>query len=112
MFLNAAALILTDLPTQQLKAELLRPIEAQLGRRRGPDRYAPRTIDLDLVAWREDDGRVRILDPELCTAVHLAVPAAEVAADWLIDGRSLAELASELDGELSAAQRPFRLSDL
>ena len=34
-----------------LKWQVLRPIEAEVGRVRGPDRYAPRTIDLDLLAY-------------------------------------------------------------
>ena len=47
-FLNGAVLIETQMDADALK-RWLRELEAQLGRRRGPDRCAPRTIDLDIV---------------------------------------------------------------
>ncbi len=49
-YLNRAFLIETALGIKELR-EYLRAIEKKLGRRRGPDRYAPRTIDLDLVVY-------------------------------------------------------------
>ncbi|MDX1503828.1 MAG: 2-amino-4-hydroxy-6-hydroxymethyldihydropteridine diphosphokinase, partial [Thermoanaerobaculia bacterium] len=47
-FLNAAVLLSTRLGPAELRRRL-RELEAALGRRRGPARNAPRTIDLDLV---------------------------------------------------------------
>jgi len=49
-FLNAAARIETQLDLAQLR-QWLKGIEGQLGRVMGPDKFAPRTIDLDVVVW-------------------------------------------------------------
>ncbi len=49
-FLNGALLIETELDRDDLKAWLLR-VESELGRVRGTDKNAPRTIDLDIVVW-------------------------------------------------------------
>jgi len=80
-FLNAAVLLETQLDAAALTAAL-RVLEADLGRVRSEDKYAPRTIDLDLLLLGDrslvlDD--LVIPDPELITAPHIAIPAAEVA---------------------------------
>src|SRR5262245_46662957 len=48
-FYNGVVAIETDLAPTTLKLKLLRKIEADLGRRRSADKYASRTIDLDLL---------------------------------------------------------------
>ena len=53
-FLNGAFLLRTPLERPQLRASLKR-IENRLGRCHGPDKSAPRRIDLDIVVW---NGRV------------------------------------------------------
>ena len=55
-FLNMAVAGYTSLPPEALLDEL-QAIERRLGRRRPAPRNAPRTIDLDLIAW--DARRVR-----------------------------------------------------
>ena len=50
-FLNACALFLTPLPLAELKAQVIHPIEAELGRKRTADKYAPRPIDIDAVLF-------------------------------------------------------------
>ena len=80
-FLNAAVLLETQLEPAALKAAL-RGLEADLGRVRTEDKYAPRTIDLDLLLLGDRSVMLEDLilpDPELLTKAHLAVPAAEVA---------------------------------
>lgn len=85
-FLNAAALVATDLSAWDFKQRVLRPIERRLGRRRGPDANAPRTIDADITLYADqilelpDGGRVP--DHDLLRYLHVAVPAAEIAPDW------------------------------
>ena len=75
-FYNAAVGIRTALPPDVLKTEVLRPIEAQLGRVRPADKWAPRPIDLDLVIY---GGRV--VDPDLWRYAHVAVPLSELLPD-------------------------------
>jgi len=53
-FLNGAFLIETALEQDALK-KYLRKIEEKLGRVRGPDKYAPRTMDLDIIVY---NGRI------------------------------------------------------
>jgi 2-amino-4-hydroxy-6-hydroxymethyldihydropteridine diphosphokinase len=50
-FLNACALFLTSLPLAELKDQVIHPIEAELGRKRTADKYAPRPIDIDAVLF-------------------------------------------------------------
>ncbi len=61
-FLNGTVLIETDTDFSELDKGL-RQIEDQLGRVRGPNRYGPRTIDLDIVVWNgeviDEDVRKR-----------------------------------------------------
>ena len=50
-FYNGVVSIDTDLPPAILKWQVLRPIETALGRQRGADKYASRTIDFDLLLY-------------------------------------------------------------
>ena len=119
-FLNAAALVVTDLAPGALKAGVLREVERRLGRVRTGDRFAPRTIDLDLVIYPAGGGGARgedpippgdlVLDPDLHREAHLAVPAAELLPDWVhpATGEALARLAERLVADLPPADRPRR----
>ena len=108
-FWNAAIRVRTDLAPGVVKHEILRPIEAELGRVRGDDPNAPRTIDLDLVLWSGgalDDraDKVRLPEPDLARVAHLAVPVAEVAPGW-VDPTSGASLAVVAAGFAGRAER-------
>jgi 2-amino-4-hydroxy-6-hydroxymethyldihydropteridine diphosphokinase len=52
-FMNATAWISTDLDAVSLKEQVLRLIEEKLGRVRSEDKYALRTIDLDVLVLAE-----------------------------------------------------------
>ena len=75
-FLNMALLIATPLAAAELKEAILRPLEARLGRMRTQDKYAPRTIDLDIILF---DGQV--VDADLFLYAHRAVPVSEIQPD-------------------------------
>jgi 2-amino-4-hydroxy-6-hydroxymethyldihydropteridine diphosphokinase len=57
-----------------------------LGRVRAVDKYAPRTIDLDIAFYGQQvidlNGR-HIPDPEIEKLPHLALPLADVAPNWV-----------------------------
>ena len=72
-FWNVAVLVHTHLDPEQLKAEVIRPLEARLGRQRSSDKFAPRTIDIDLVAWD-----CQVTDPNVWRYAYAAVPVAEI----------------------------------
>jgi 2-amino-4-hydroxy-6-hydroxymethyldihydropteridine diphosphokinase len=72
-FLNAAMLISTSQPVEFIKEFKLRPIENQLGRIRTNDKFAPRTIDLDIIIWNG-----YLLDQKLWELPHIAVPVSQL----------------------------------
>lgn len=92
-FLNAVAAVNTELDVEDLKLQILRPIEADLGRTRGPAKFAPRTIDLDVLVFDE-----RVLDPHVWDYAHLALPMAECnpGLQDKASGKSISELAKAL----------------
>ncbi len=99
-FYNGAVRIVTDLGPRELKFEALRKIEDDLGRVRTGDRYAPRTIDLDLVLYdnvvMREPGLV-LPDPDVVTRVFLAAPLLELDPDLVLPGGlRLADIASSL----------------
>jgi len=99
-FLNAAALVETDLPAADLKAQL-QVIERELGRVRTTDKNTPRTIDLDIALHDEavfDLGAHHIPDPDLLCYPYIAAPLADLAPDLRHPetGQMLAEIARSL----------------
>jgi 2-amino-4-hydroxy-6-hydroxymethyldihydropteridine diphosphokinase len=100
-FLNAAALIETDLTAAELKARVLRVIEQDMGRVRTDDKNAPRTIDLDIALFGDqvlDLGPRHIPDPDILRYPHIAVPLADLAPTMRHPegGRTLQEIAQSL----------------
>lgn len=75
-FLNAVALVETPNSIKNLKCDVLRPIEARLGRVRTRNPNEPRPIDLDILLY---DGRV--MDKEIWEYAHLALPLSELLPD-------------------------------
>jgi 2-amino-4-hydroxy-6-hydroxymethyldihydropteridine diphosphokinase len=75
-YLNACALFLTSLSAQALKQEVIRPIEARLGRVRGDDKNAPRTIDIDTMMYDDTPMRLKRWD-----YAFVLVPLAELAPE-------------------------------
>jgi 2-amino-4-hydroxy-6-hydroxymethyldihydropteridine diphosphokinase len=72
-FLNACVLFLTPLEALELKERVIRPIEAALGRVRGPDKYAPRTIDIDIILFDDEP-----FSGEFWSNAFVVVPLAEL----------------------------------
>ena len=100
-FLNAAALIETELTSAELKARVLQVIEQELGRARTEDKNAPRTIDLDIALFGDqvlDLGPRHVPDPGTLCYPHIAVPLADLAPTMRHpeDGRRLLEIAQSL----------------
>jgi 2-amino-4-hydroxy-6-hydroxymethyldihydropteridine diphosphokinase len=101
-FLNAAVLANTNLSPQRLKAFVLRPLEAELGRVRSADKNAARTIDIDLVTWNAYP-----LDEDLWRHAHAAVPVAELLpTTWSVLRReTLVQASQRLSRQTSIRQR-------
>jgi 2-amino-4-hydroxy-6-hydroxymethyldihydropteridine diphosphokinase len=106
-YLNACVRIRTPLDPEELKRQVIRPIEAALGRVRSSDRFAPRPIDLDLVLF--DD---RPLNLELWQQPFVAVPLAELSPDTIYPptNEKLSQLALRVRGQAWIMPRPEILS--
>jgi GTP cyclohydrolase I len=95
-FHNAAVLVETELDRDQMRTRL-RAIEERMGRVRTADKFAPRPIDLDVVAF--EDGS--FIDPDLAEHAHVAVPVADLAPNWEYSptGTTFQDLAQAFDRE-------------
>lgn len=99
-FLNAAVLLETELTPLEIRNQL-RKIEADLDRVRTEDKFAARTIDLDLCLmgdWIMDTPEITLPDPEILTRGHLAIPLAELSPAFHhpITGETLQQIADKL----------------
>jgi GTP cyclohydrolase I len=100
-FFNAAALVSTRLDPEALR-QVLRSIEDDLGRVRTEDPDEPRTIDLDIVLYGDlvqDYEDWAIPEPGFEEQMHVLIPAAEVAPNWVhpISGETLSSLADSIN---------------
>jgi dihydroneopterin aldolase/2-amino-4-hydroxy-6-hydroxymethyldihydropteridine diphosphokinase len=102
-FYNGVVEIATDIPPEELKRSVLRQIEDELGRRRTDDKYAPRTIDLDVLVYGDRVARsdeITVPDPQIESRAFLAVPLYELAPDLVMPGSGvpLRDVAATFEG--------------
>jgi 2-amino-4-hydroxy-6-hydroxymethyldihydropteridine diphosphokinase len=108
-FLNAVAALDTELMPHTL-LEILLEIENGLGRQRRDSEWAPRTIDLDILAYDDHvlDGITLVLPhPGMLVRDFVLLPWRDISPDWRYPvpgddhGRTIAELC-ELLPEITA----------
>ena len=101
---NGVWKIESDLSPEELKKQVLGPAEAASGRIRTEDKYAARTLDLDILLYQ---GQV---DPDIRTRIFLAQPLFELDSELVLPdtGEALKSLAvlnqprlTGVDGELT-----------
>jgi 2-amino-4-hydroxy-6-hydroxymethyldihydropteridine diphosphokinase len=100
-FVNAVAGLLTQLDAESLLKEL-RAIETAMGRTRR-ERWGPRIIDLDLLAFgreRREDGVLTLPHPGIVERNFVLYPLAEIAPDLELPGLGRV---TELAGRVGAA---------
>lgn len=91
-FYNCVVEIETDLAPRELKFRLLRRIEGELGRTRSSDKFAARTIDLDLILYDElvmTTPDLALPDPDIPERPFLAIPLYELAPGLILPGSGL-----------------------
>ncbi len=101
-FLNVALLVSTRLEQDDLKNQVIHPLEAQMGRVRTQDKNAPRPIDIDIITFDR-----RLVDASLWQHAHRAVPVAEIFPDYRSEmGEKLAEAARRMSAGTRMRLRP------
>ncbi len=103
-YYNCVVEIDTGLPPLELKHRVLRRTEEELGRRRSEDKYAARTIDLDLILYDElvlASEDLTLPNQEIVRVPFLAIPLHELAPGLVVPGSgvSIDEAASKLPRE-------------
>jgi 2-amino-4-hydroxy-6-hydroxymethyldihydropteridine diphosphokinase len=108
-FLNASVLLETDIPPEELKDRLSRPIETAMGRVRTSDKDAPRPIDIDVMLV---DGEASNLDR--WDNAFVLLPIAELLPDapHPITRQPLREAAEQARRETWIVERPGLLKSL
>lgn len=98
---NGAIWVETALSIDELRT-LLRGIEMELGRTRHANKFAARTIDIDIALYGDAVAQTdlyTIPDPDVVRFAHLAQPLADIAPDWIhpTQNKTLRQIASSLD---------------
>ena len=103
-FLNLVCMGHTRLGPYDL-LEFAHEVERSLGRVRSEDRFAPRTIDIDILAY--EDRRIERHDlviphPRMTERRFVLEPLAEITPEWRhpVRGKTAAELLEELDDDV------------
>ena len=94
--------------------ERLHEAEAACGRERNAPKWAPRTMDLDILLFGDvvcDEPGLRLPRPDLLRRPYMLGPAAELAPDLVhpTDGRTLGELWRGMQREQAHVLRPVDL---
>ena len=106
-YLNACVLLVTSLAQVELKEKALLPIETELGRRRSADKFAPRTIDIDILIF---DGES--VDNKYWEQAFVVIPLAEIYPEYQnpLTGESIAQTATRLHQQFWMERRSGILS--
>lgn len=117
-YLNVCVSLITTFTQAHLKEKVIQTIEARLGRRRGADKFAPRSMDIDIVLF--DDSLVLETGWDLA---YVMVPLAELCPEFRnpLTGETANEKATRLrqvvwlearEGVLGGLERDGRRLDL
>jgi 2-amino-4-hydroxy-6-hydroxymethyldihydropteridine diphosphokinase len=108
-YLNACVSFFTTLPWEKLKEQVLLPIELKLGRKRTEDKFAPRTMDIDIILFDN-----KPCDEKSWEKPFVIIPLAEIYPAYKnpLRGESIRETAARLRQEFWTERRPEVLSQL
>jgi 2-amino-4-hydroxy-6-hydroxymethyldihydropteridine diphosphokinase len=108
-FYNLVVGFRTELPVQQIAARLSE-IEDRHGRTRDAKKFAPRTLDIDLILYGDlvlKEGKLNLPRPELSEYAFMLEPLAEIAPNLVhpVLGRTCGELWADYDKSPSRQQK-------
>lgn len=108
-YLNACVLFMSEFMQVELKERIIRPIEAQLGRKRSENKFAPRTIDIDIVLFDEVP-----YNNKFWNYAFVIVPLAEIYPEYQnpLANENITETAARLRKQVWIEARPEVLSQL
>jgi 2-amino-4-hydroxy-6-hydroxymethyldihydropteridine diphosphokinase len=106
-YLNACVLLITSLSQKQLKEKALLPIETKLGRKRTANKFAPRTIDIDIVLFD-----AKSTDDKYWEQAFVVVPLSEINPEFQnpLTRESIRQTAARLRQQVWMETRPEVLS--
>ena len=92
-YLNACLSFRCTAALIELKEKIIDPIESALGRVRGEDKFAPRTIDIDIILFDDEP-----LDYNNWTLPFIVIPLADIYPDFKVpeNGELITETATRL----------------
>ena len=102
-YLNACVLFKTSYMQVQLKENVIRPVEAQLGRKRSANKFSPRTIDIDIVLFDNQP-----YNNKFWKYAFVIVPLAEIYPGYQnpINRENIVETATRLRASVWMETRP------
>ena len=88
-FINGMIEVRTALSARQLKFNVLREVEFELGRLKEMPKHSPRNMDLDLVLFgNEKIESLNVPEPEILERPYVYVPLLDIAPDIIIPGQT------------------------
>lgn len=108
-YLNVCVLFKSNLTQPELKERVTRVIETQLGRKRSKDKFAPRSMDIDIVLFDDIPA-----DIGLWSLAYVVVPLADIYPEFRIPrtGETVRETATRLRREVWLETRQGVLGQL
>ena len=106
-YLNACVLFLAPYMLIELKDKVIRPIESQLGRLRQENKYAPRTIDIDIILFDEIPFNLKVWG-----FAFVIIPLEEIHSDYKnpTTNETVSQTAARIRQEVWMVMRPKVLS--
>lgn len=106
-YLNACVLFMTPLFLVELKEKVIHPVEAKLGRKRSEDKYAPRTIDIDIVLFDDQS-----CNDKFWKQAFVVIPLAQIYPKFQnpLTQEGISETATRLHQKVWMETRPEVLS--
>ncbi len=103
-FLNLVCMGHTRLQVYDL-LEFVHEVENSLGRVRSEDRFSPRTIDIDILAYEDkviDAHDLKLPHPRMTERRFVLEPLAEIAPEWRhpVSGQTPGAMLEGLDGDV------------
>ena len=96
-YLNVCLAFKTQLDALGLKEQVIHPIENQLGRKRGPNKFIPRSMDIDIILFDDNPIQAKVWD-----LAFVVVPLADLYPVYrkTKTGESVLEIATRLRREV------------